>query len=299
MGGRDPRSGVVLVTVLWTIALISALAMAASTTFRGFAGILALDSDRARAEALLHAGLEVSGGLLAKFDDKHPLNEQQTAFSLSTGSVRIRLSDEQGLIDVNNAPVEVLASLLHAAGAGDKAAPIAKAVDAWRQADTAAQPGGAGQLPNAGPGAAAPAAPPAGIANTDTKKDDGFRSFTDIRQLVQVPGMESDYLDAISPLITVYGDDKVNAMTAPADVLGALPNVTPAQVSSFIGARERAPAAGDQLTQMLGPAKNYVKTGARPVARIELIARLLDGYTVAARAVIVVLPHDKLPYRVL
>lgn len=298
MSHRDPRRGIVLVTVLWTIALISALAMAAATTFRSFAGIVALDRDRARAEALLHAGLEVSGGLIAKFDDKHPLSERETAFSLSTGSVRIRLSDEGGRIDVNNAPVKVLASLLHAAGAGDNANIIATAIDTWRQRDKADQSAAPGQLPKAA-APAAPPPPPAGLANAPAQKDDGFRSFTDIRQLAQIPGMAPDYLAAITPLTTVFGDDKVNAMTASADVLSVLPGIAPAQITGFLGARDRSPAGGDQLLQMLGPAKDYVKTGARPIARVEIIARLIDGYTAAAQAVIVVLPHDKLPYRVL
>ena len=45
MKRSDPRSGVILVTVLWSIAL-SALAMAASVTFRGFAGVMAVERDR-------------------------------------------------------------------------------------------------------------------------------------------------------------------------------------------------------------------------------------------------------------
>ena len=56
----DRRRGVVLVTVLWLIALLSALAMAASITFRGFAGVVALDRDRVQAEALLTGGLEAA-----------------------------------------------------------------------------------------------------------------------------------------------------------------------------------------------------------------------------------------------
>ena len=55
-------SGAILVSVLWSIALLSALAMAASTTFRGFSGIMALDRDRVRADAILTAGLEVAAG---------------------------------------------------------------------------------------------------------------------------------------------------------------------------------------------------------------------------------------------
>src|SRR5438132_6867156 len=56
----DPRRGVVLVTVLWLIAPTSALAMAASITFRGFAAVVAVDRYRVRTEALLTAGLEAA-----------------------------------------------------------------------------------------------------------------------------------------------------------------------------------------------------------------------------------------------
>ena len=150
---QDPRKGIVLVTVLWTIQLISALAMAASTTFRGFAGIIAIDRDRARADALLAAGLEVSAGILTKFDDQ-PLTERATTISLSTGSVRLRLSDEAGRINVNKAPVKVLASLLRSVGAQD-ADTLAKSIDIWRLRD---QPAGAPQQPSA------PAAPNAATA---------------------------------------------------------------------------------------------------------------------------------------
>ena len=46
-------------TVLWLIALLSALAMAASITFRGFAAVVAVDRYRVRTEALLTAGLRL------------------------------------------------------------------------------------------------------------------------------------------------------------------------------------------------------------------------------------------------
>ena len=49
MRRSDPRSGVILVTVLWSIALLSALAMAAAVTFRGFAGVMAVERDRVKA----------------------------------------------------------------------------------------------------------------------------------------------------------------------------------------------------------------------------------------------------------
>src|SRR5262249_17057229 len=58
----DSRRGMVLLTVLWTIALLSALAMAAAVSFRGFAGIAAVGRDRVQGDALLTAGGGGGGG---------------------------------------------------------------------------------------------------------------------------------------------------------------------------------------------------------------------------------------------
>src|SRR5262245_48782365 len=100
MTSSDPRRGVVLVTVLWSIALLSALAMAASTTFRGFAGVMAVERDRVQAEALLTAGLETAAGRMANGGDTPLADDIDTTLTLSAGSVHARLSDEGGRIDI-------------------------------------------------------------------------------------------------------------------------------------------------------------------------------------------------------
>ncbi len=301
MSHPDRRSGMVLVTVLWTIALVSALAMAASTTFRGFAGIISLDRDRANAEILLHAGLEVAAATVANLGDKKPLTERTTSITLPTGSVRLHMSDEGGRIDVNKAPVKVLAALLHSVGAVKDADEIAKAIDIWRTQDAAEQTAGAPNLPNA-PAPNPSAAQAAGAApqpDASATPDDGFRSFTNIHQLAQVPGMQAIYIAGLEPLTTVYGTEQINALTASGDVLATLPGISSEQVSSFLDARSNASIAPDRLQQFLGPAKEFTTVQGRPVASVELTARLSDGYTAVARAIIVILPHDKLPYRVL
>ena len=56
MKRSDPRSGVILVTVLWSIALLSALAMAAAVTFRGFAGVMAVERDRVQGDCAALGG---------------------------------------------------------------------------------------------------------------------------------------------------------------------------------------------------------------------------------------------------
>src|SRR5258708_22987988 len=121
MTQMDPRRGVVLVTVLWSIALLSALAMAASVTFRGFAGVMIVDRNRVQGDALLTAGLEASAGAIETMGDA-PLREIELTITLTTGSVRAHLNDEGGRIDVGKAPLEVLTALLQSVGAPAAAA---------------------------------------------------------------------------------------------------------------------------------------------------------------------------------
>lgn len=294
MTRSDPRKGFILVTVLWTIALLSALAIAVSMTFRGYAGIIAIDHDRTKADALLTAGLAISADIIEKLGDQ-PLTERETIVALQTGSVRVRLSDEGGRIDINKAPVAVLSALLRSVGASDDADAIAQSIVTWRARNgagpttTAAALSGnptsnAGALPQGAPGGQSANGPP---------------SFTDVRQLAQVPGITPEYLAALIPLTTVFGTVKVNALTAPAEVIAALPGIGPDQLGALLAARRRPPIAEARLQQMLGPAQMYFKLQARPVALAELTVRLLDGYTRAVRAVIVRVADDKQPCRVL
>ncbi|MHB8884546.1 MAG: type II secretion system minor pseudopilin [Methylovirgula sp.] len=296
MKRHESRNGFILVTVLWTIALLSAMAMAVSTSFRGFAGIVAIDHDRTKADALLNAGLAASADIVGRLGDR-PLTERETIIALQTGSVRVHLSDDGGRIDINKAPVEVLSAVLRSIGAGDKADAIARSIVAWRMRD-----GAAPTQPDANPPAsptpdAAAAAAPQAAAND--KAANGLQSFTDVRQLAQVPGISADDVAALLPLTTIFGDDKVNALTATSAVLAALPGINPVQIDELLAARRHPPIAEARLQQILGPAQKYFKIKARPIALAELTAQVVDGYTTAVRAVIVVLPDDTQPYRVL
>ena len=148
----DRQRGVVLVTVLWLIALLSALAIAASITFRGFASVVALDRDRVQAEALLTGGIEAAVHTIDSLGDA-PLDELETTITLVTGSVRTHLSDEGGRIDIGKAPVEVLAALFRSVGASVRDADaIALAIASLRNPTDAAA--GAADRPHAPAGSA-------------------------------------------------------------------------------------------------------------------------------------------------
>src|SRR5260370_40954170 len=180
---KHPRRGTILPTVLWTIALLSALAMAAAVSFRGFAGIAAVGRDRVQGDALLTAGLEMAAGAVSSLGGT-PLTEREITVDLSTGSVRARFSDEGGRIDVGRAPAAVLASLLRFVGAPEQEAQgVAKRIVEWRRRNIARPPDAS--------------TPP----RTDLPKNpDAEQPFADVREVAQVPGMAPAWLAAMAPL---------------------------------------------------------------------------------------------------
>jgi general secretion pathway protein K len=279
MSARDRRRGMVLVTVLWSIALLSALAMAASVSFRGFAGVVAIGRDRVQGEALLTAGLEIAAGIIADADGR-PLNDVETSVTLTTGAVRARLNDEGGRIDIGKAPVEVLAALLRSVGAPARQADgAAAAIVQWGQRDNT------GRL--------------AAGSNNNAAKNVLDHPFADVLELAKVPGVAPDWIAAMRRLTTVYGCETINPLTAPAGVIAALPGVDGGQLASFLAARRQSPANAERIVAVLGSAQRYLAAKRQQIVSVELTATLPDGYATAARAVVAVMPQDSQPYRVL
>jgi general secretion pathway protein K len=286
MSGRESERGTILIGVLWAIAFCSVLVMAASASFRGLAGVVALDRDRVQADALLSAGLEAAAGIVGSMLDA-PLTERDVMIELSTGAVRIRMHDEGGRIDIGKAPAELLAALLRHVGADDdEANSIARRIVEQRGPDRE-QPVAKDGKPNAikdGKPAAAAASPSA---------------FTDARQLARIPGMQREWMEAMTPLITVFGSDTVNPLTAPVAVIEALPFFDERRLDAFLAMRRGPLPDPERLAFLVGPAEKYLKVQSRGAVGLELIASTTDGYTASAQAFIVLLPDDKQPYRVL
>jgi general secretion pathway protein K len=288
MARSDGRRGIILVTVLWVVALLSALAMAAAITFRGFAGIVALDRDRVQAEALLTAGLEAGARAAAMWGDT-PVDYLETTITLSTGSASVQINDEGGRIDIAKAPVEVIAGLLRVIGAPEEEADaLAQAIAQWRKPPASDVYGPTGP-PNAS----------AAASNVPVIETELNPPFTDVHQLARVPGMTPEWVAAIAPLTTVYGSETVNPLTAPAEVLAALPGVDASRTRAFVERRHEFAADPAQLASLLGTAQKYVGVSTRPVLSVHVTATLVNGFSQAARAVIVLMPRDVLPYRIL
>jgi general secretion pathway protein K len=275
----DPRRGAVLMTVLWSISLLAALAMAASVTFRGFAGIMSVDRNRVERDALITAGLEIAAGVILGLEKTTPLRDLERTVALSTGAVNVRLNDEGGRIDIAKAPAELLAAMLRSAGAPPATAEsVAKTIIEQR-----------GNPPRSGPAAQRPPV----LATTHQQA---------LSNIGQIAGMRAQWLAAIAPLTTIYGSETVNPLTAPRGVIAALPGVDANRLEAFLAERRVAGPDTIRLAQMLGPAQTYVSAKPQRIATVELRATLTESRNnniASARAVIAVLPQDSEPYRVL
>jgi general secretion pathway protein K len=282
MSRSDQRRGMVLVTVLWTIALCSALAMAAAVSFRSFAGIAAIDRDRVQADALLTAGLEAAAGVAMGWPDM-PLLDRAASFELSTGTVRADIEDEGGRIDIAKAPADLLAGLLLSVGAPPSQADnVARAIVRRRggERDQAADAADSN----------------ASVASAEKQ---GNTFFTDVGQIAGIPGMRPEWVSAIRPLTTVFGAETVNPLTAPPGVIASLPGVDTGRLQAFLAARRSTPNDAERLGAILGAGQRFLVAKPQQVASVRLRVMLADGYATAARAVIVVLPQDQQPFRVL
>jgi len=216
-------------------------------------------------------------GLVASLGDR-PVSDIATVITLSTGSVRLLITDDGGRIDVGKAPEEVLAGLFRVIGAPQAhAEDVAHAIVAWRNRDNG----------------------PARSSEAAKQKSASDQPFTDVRQLALVPGFPLAWLEPIAALTTVVGNDTVNPLTAPTDVIAALPGMEPGRLEAFLGARRAFPTDENRLVAMLGQAQRYAKPAKRRAITVRITAALANGYEGAARAVIVLLPQDQQPYRVL
>jgi hypothetical protein len=136
-------------------------------------------------------------------------------------------------------------------------------------------------------------------SNPASAKSQADLPFTDVRQLARVPGITPEWAASVAPLTTVHGSDKVNVLTARADVLAALPGVDMNRAAAFLRSRGALPVEAAHAAAMLGTAQDYIDVRNGPVLSAHLRAELVNGVRQAAQAVIFVTPQDVLPYHIL
>lgn len=214
--------GIALVAVLWILVLLTTLVLGFVAEARTGLHIIRNDSQAAHARAIADAGITLA--ILGAVDPapRSPWRGDGRVHTLAYGggTIRVRIEDEDGKLDINNTPIPRLRALFATLGASDPDL-IANSIERQRRSviKAAQRSGKLGAV-----------APPA---------------FFAMDELRDVPGMTAALYDRLGRFVTLYsGNPTVDSRTAPAEVLKSMPGAQATLIDETIAMRERATAAG-------------------------------------------------------
>jgi general secretion pathway protein K len=230
---RERRSerGLALVSVLWALSILSLIAASMTSTGRLSAAMERNALRRAEADRLAESAIAL--GILGLLD---PRPERRwrvdgVAQDIVFGGVSLRISiqDEFGLIDLNQAGVELFRGLLRSTGATEvEAERLADRIVDWR---SSAAPGS--QSSNA-----------ADYAAADLPYEPRKAPFQSVDELNLVLGVTPEIFSRIRPALTVHSQQpNVDRRTAPREALLALPNMDVREVKSILVERRATTTA--------------------------------------------------------
>jgi len=291
MNQLSKQSGIALVMVLWFIALLSLLALGFSKTIRTDTMVARnlVGSTQAKhlAAAAVEKGIEgllnLEPAVLSALISGAPIES-----SIGDARVGYILQDENGKLDINNAPVELIESLLLGLGhTQETARSLAHAIDDWRDEDDARHQHGAEQRE---------------YSAAEMSWMPSNAPFRSIQELRHVMGISADIYRNLAPLITVYGSsDKINPLYSAPALLKTIPDIDTAELENYIDARESLLAEEDPAAlPLLTSVESFVSGQAGPVYTVFGRAELPSGM-VATRRLVVWIPEQDLgrPYFVL
>ena len=102
--------GLALISVLWITGLLAVMAASFASSTRTEARLARNQEENAKAEALADAGVHRAAFGLLDLDPETAWRAGGTAhgFALGEGEVQVQIEDEDGKIDLNGAPLELL-----------------------------------------------------------------------------------------------------------------------------------------------------------------------------------------------
>ena len=274
---RNER-GLALILVLWSLMLLTAVAVSFGYAVRVETAVGSALSDQVRAEAVAASGVRraILGVLTEDKEARWPVDGRVREIPWPDAVLRASVRSESAKIDLNHAPKELLMGLFTNLLPGGEAVAeaLADAVIARREQVAAQAPAATPRrgLPTARPPTAAPAATAPAAA--------GRLAFRSVDELAQLPGFTADGIWRLRPYLTVHGGKaKVDAASADVEVLAAVPGVSRDAAVAFV--RDRA-ARSDETQALdispLGEGARYLDAASKAaVANVRALARLQGG----------------------
>jgi len=281
---RSSERGFVIVAVLWLLAALAALAVIFSLYLANSARALALNDTALQSEALVSAAVELTAYQLqlAGADSRPSGGTFRTR--LNGAELAVTFVSETARIDLNAAPKELLAGLFSTLGASQEdARQFADRIVAWRTKPTTETAGNEDALYRAAGRAYSPRQAP----------------FVHVNELGLVLGMPPALVERALPFLTIFsGAAGVDVLTAPPEVIAALPGMTPLTLKQFLSERALLPDDAAAIANALGDAKASATDKKSPAYRLQIRIRLGGGREAAAEVVITMRGGED-PYRVL
>jgi general secretion pathway protein K len=275
--------GLALILVLWSLMLLTAVAVSFGYAVRVETAVGSALSDQVRAEAVAASGVRraILGVLTEDKEARWPVDGRVREIPWPDAVLRASVRSESAKIDLNHAPKELLMGLFtNLLPDGEAVAEaLADAVIARREQVAAQAPAATTRrgLPTARPATARP--PTAAPAATATAAA-GRLAFRSVDELAQLPGFTADGIWRLRPYLTVHGGKaKVDAGSADVEVLAAVPGVSRDAAVAFV--RDRA-ARSDETRALdispLGEGARYLDAASKAaVANVRALARLQGG----------------------
>ena len=276
--------GFVIVAALWLVAALAALAVIFSAYLSSSARAIALNDSALETEALVSAGVELTAyQLRLPREDARP-SQGSFRTRLNGSELAVTFVSEAARVDLNAAPKELLANLLTVLGAAqDDARQFADRIVGWRTKATPERVGNEDALYLA-----------AGRSYTPRQAP-----FAHVNELGLVLGLPPALVERALPFVTVFsGAPGVDPLSAPPEVIAALPGMTPLSLKQFLSDRAALPSDPAAIAAALGEAKALGTVRKSQAYRLLIRVHLQNGRNTASE-VVISLRGEEDPYRVL
>jgi type II secretory pathway component PulK len=297
MSGRKDR-GIVLVAVLFAVAIMSLMVVAASALTRsGIAGE-GLEQRRLASHLALRSGLESAKALIVATPAAQRAFFEGAPVVMDLGNglqAEVTIRDAAGLPDLNRTELALVDGLLGAMLGAAEAAELSARIAKWRSdAAEKVKAAGTGQ----------PASPAASAAGTQEEKPEPPPQPVIFHAVDQLKAMTKPDLAArLSGRFTVFNPTGlVNPLAAPDEVLLAIPGFTGGDLAAIKSARTSRAARADQgLETMLERLKAFIAVRDATVFIIGISLNEGPGIITnsTASAVVQIAEQGALPFRTL
>ncbi len=260
MKSRDQdvrQRGLILVVVLWTVASLSLLLLTINASVRTNNAVARAELITAQVESLTDAGVELAVARL-HVRGRQRWRPDGRAYNARFGGamLRIRITDANGLADLNRSDGEVLYAVFKARlGSTQKAQLLSDWVLAKR--------------------AYAPPTPSDAIDRPAPRRSLASPApFIDVSDLLQNPSMDVQMLASLRDVLTVHSrDGKINPLNAPAALLTVLPGLDDDRTAAILTERTLAdrPSAVAELVSR--PSSRAPPSSEGPAYRIVVDVR--------------------------